>query len=172
MSSYYELYKIRRPRDGPVGVSYPSPAPPRYEVDTFYNNNGSTPYKVYHAENRTGGRIVGLATTDAFGRHKGSVGYVAPTLPNFTPTPENFDNSTSRGKKKLRPEKSGMTSSEQLHLEKQQIAILSGDKSSVIVQSQYPKDWEKKYKSNPPSLEERAKMFATIPPPLFRRFYH
>ena len=148
------MYK-KRPKDGPTGVSYPSPAPVSYEYDTFISNNGSIARRVYYT---SGYR------SDAMGRHKGWPGYVAPTDPVYPPPPANFNNNP-HSKRKARPGKAGMSSGEQLHLEKQRIAILSGDKSDVIVQSQYPKGLP---------IQAQPNSFMIMPPTIYRnpqRFY-
>ena len=145
---------MSRPKDGPSGVGYPSPED-RYEEDTFYDINGFVARKYYY---KNGGII------DALGRHAGQPGYVAPSRPTYPPPPENFNNDP-RQPGKAHPGKAGMSSSEQLHLEKQQIAVLSGDKSDVIVQSQYPKD--KPIQAQPTSYQ-------IMPPTIYRfpqRFY-
>tara|TARA_B100001758_G_C17869063_1_gene332894 strand:- start:19 stop:468 length:450 start_codon:yes stop_codon:yes gene_type:complete len=145
----------KRPTHGPSGVGYPSPAELKYEVDVFYDNNGGVARKVYH----NGGAI-----TDSFGRHSNQVGYVAPPTVTYPAPPANYNNKPNKPRK-AHPGKAGMSSSEQLHLEKQQIAVLSGDKSDVIVQSQYPKNVTPQAQPN---------SYQIMPPTIYRfpqRFY-
>lgn len=144
-----------RPKDGPSGVGYTSPAEPKYEYDTFYDNNGFIARRVYYSQG---------ARTDAFGRRYGQVGYVQPTIPTY-PAPPAIFNNNPRLKAKAHPGKAGMSSSQQLHLEKQQIAVLSGDKSDVVVESHYPK--------NKP-IQAQQNAYLIMPPTIYRkpqRFY-
>ena len=58
-----------------------------------------------------------------------------------------------------------MSSSQQLHLEKQQIAVLSGDKSDVVVESHYPKN---------KAIQAQQNAYLIMPPTIYRkpqRFY-